>query len=90
MKKPSQAPKGVSVGPKVGIKPVKQVYRLVSKKNNVNTGGKKKDAEPTIEVSNSNPFDVLNSVENDIDLENPIVSSVEMVKPRSSQELSFN
>ncbi|GJR62915.1 hypothetical protein Tco_1505077 [Tanacetum coccineum] len=69
MKKPSQAPKGVSVGPKVGIKPVKQVYRLVSKKNNVNTGGKKKDAEPIIGVSNSNPFDVLNSVENDIDLE---------------------
>ncbi|GKB28698.1 hypothetical protein Tco_0868099, partial [Tanacetum coccineum] len=29
---------------------------------------KKKDVEPTIEVSNSNPFDVLNSVENDVDL----------------------
>ncbi|GJW64097.1 putative ribonuclease H-like domain-containing protein [Tanacetum coccineum] len=42
----------------------------VSKKNNVNTSGnKKKDAEPTIEVSNSNLFDVLNSVENDVDLD---------------------
>nr|GEV35360.1 hypothetical protein [Tanacetum cinerariifolium] len=41
----------------------------VSKKNNVNTSGNKKnDVEPTIEVSNSNPFDVLNSVENDVDL----------------------
>ncbi|GKC48855.1 RNA-directed DNA polymerase, eukaryota [Tanacetum coccineum] len=59
----------VPVGPKVGFKPVKQVYRQVSKKNNVNTNGnKKKDVEPTIEVSNSNLFDVLNSVENDVDL----------------------
>nr|GEU46696.1 hypothetical protein [Tanacetum cinerariifolium] len=55
LKKPSQAPRSVQVGPKVGFKPVKQVYRHVSKKNNVNT-------------SNSNPIDVLNSVENDIDL----------------------
>ncbi|GJW76805.1 stigma-specific STIG1 family protein [Tanacetum coccineum] len=42
LKKPSQAPKGVSVGPKVGFKPAKQVYRQVSKKNNINTSGKKK------------------------------------------------
>nr|GEY61011.1 hypothetical protein [Tanacetum cinerariifolium] len=57
------------VGPKVGFKPVKQVYRHVSKKNNANTSGnKKKDAESRKEVSNSNPFDVLNSVENDVNL----------------------
>nr|GEU88905.1 hypothetical protein [Tanacetum cinerariifolium] len=71
MKKPSQAPRGVSVGPKVGFKLVKKVFRQVSKKNNVNTSGNKKkdaDAEPTIKVSNSNLFDVLNSVENDVDL----------------------
>ncbi|GKB70503.1 rice salt sensitive 3-like protein [Tanacetum coccineum] len=69
MKKPGQAPRGVPVGPKVGFKPVKQVFRHVSKKNNVNTSGNKKkdaDAEPTIEVSNSNSFDVLNSVEIDV------------------------
>ncbi|GJU21121.1 hypothetical protein Tco_1154463 [Tanacetum coccineum] len=47
MKKPSQTHRGVPVGPKVGFKPVKQVYR---------------------QVSNSNPFDVLNSVENNVDL----------------------
>ncbi|GJV49229.1 hypothetical protein Tco_1439441 [Tanacetum coccineum] len=42
---------------------------VVSKKNNVSTSGnKKKDAEPTIEVSKSNSFDVLNSVEKDVDL----------------------
>ncbi|GJS90505.1 hypothetical protein Tco_0773141 [Tanacetum coccineum] len=42
----------VPVGPKVGFKPVKQVYRQVFKKNNVNTNGnKKKDVEPTIEVT---------------------------------------
>ncbi|GJS43860.1 hypothetical protein Tco_0812807 [Tanacetum coccineum] len=69
IKKTSQTPRGVPVGAKVGFKPVKQVYRQVSKKNNVDTSStKKKDAEPTIEVSNSNPFDVLNSVENDVDL----------------------
>ncbi|GKA51535.1 hypothetical protein Tco_0744731 [Tanacetum coccineum] len=50
-KKPSQAPRGVPVGPNVRFKPVKQVYRQVSKKNNVNTrGNKKKDAEPTKEI----------------------------------------
>ncbi|GJS93426.1 putative reverse transcriptase domain-containing protein [Tanacetum coccineum] len=69
MKNPSQAPKGVSIGPKVGFKPTKQVFRQVSKKNNVNTSSnKKKDAEPTIKVSNSNPFNVLNSVKNDVNL----------------------
>ncbi|GKB33812.1 high affinity nitrate transporter 2.6-like protein, partial [Tanacetum coccineum] len=69
MKKPSQTPRGVPVGPKVGFKPVNQVYRHVSKKNNVNTNGnKKKDVELTIKVSNSNLFDVLNSVENDVNL----------------------
>ncbi|GKC76791.1 hypothetical protein Tco_1127565, partial [Tanacetum coccineum] len=30
--------------------------------------GPKKDADPTKEVSNSNPIDLLNSVENDVDL----------------------
>ncbi|GKE02185.1 hypothetical protein Tco_1390168 [Tanacetum coccineum] len=35
-KKPSQAPSGVSVGPKVGFKPVKE-YRPVSKKPTANT-----------------------------------------------------
>ncbi|GJW03695.1 reverse transcriptase domain-containing protein [Tanacetum coccineum] len=67
LKKPSQAPRGVLVGPKVGYKPVKQVYR--PKKNNVNTSGnKKKDSESTKEVSNLNPFDGLNSIENDVEL----------------------
>ncbi|GJU15739.1 reverse transcriptase domain-containing protein [Tanacetum coccineum] len=66
---PSQAPRGVLVGPKVGFKLVKQLYRLVSKKNNVNTNGNKKnDVESTKKVSNPNPFDMLNSVENDVDL----------------------
>ncbi|GJX15804.1 putative RNA-directed DNA polymerase [Tanacetum coccineum] len=46
LKNPSQASRGVSVGPKLGFKPVKQVYTPVSKKNNVNTSSfKTKDAE---------------------------------------------
>nr|GEV38416.1 hypothetical protein [Tanacetum cinerariifolium] len=48
LKKPIQAPRGVSVGPKVRFKPAKQVYRSVSKKPTLNTSGnKKKDVEPT-------------------------------------------
>nr|GEU59123.1 hypothetical protein [Tanacetum cinerariifolium] len=63
LKNPSQASRGVPVGPKVGFKSVKQVYRHVSKKNNVNTSGnKKKDAESRKEVSNPNLFGVFNSV----------------------------
>ncbi|GKD22181.1 hypothetical protein Tco_1223884, partial [Tanacetum coccineum] len=54
LKKPSQAPRGVPVGPKVGFKPTKQVHRHVSKKTNVNTGeNKKKNVEPTKEANSS-------------------------------------
>ncbi|GKC86766.1 retrotransposon protein, putative, ty1-copia subclass [Tanacetum coccineum] len=49
-KKPSQAPRGVSVGPRVGFKPTKE-YRPVSKKPTANTiGTKKKGVEPTKEL----------------------------------------
>nr|GEW82755.1 reverse transcriptase domain-containing protein [Tanacetum cinerariifolium] len=55
----------VPVGPKVGFKPQKE-YRPITKKPNASSSGnKKKGVEPTIEVSNSNPFNVLNSVDND-------------------------
>ncbi|GKB55722.1 ribonuclease H-like domain-containing protein, partial [Tanacetum coccineum] len=65
VKKPSQTSRGVSVGPKMGFKPHKE-YRLVPKKSTASSSGnKKKCVEPTIEVSNSNPFDVLNLVDND-------------------------
>ncbi|GKC77532.1 hypothetical protein Tco_1128306, partial [Tanacetum coccineum] len=54
--------------PKVGFKPHKE-YRPVPKKPNASSSGnKKKCVEPNIEVSNSNPFDVLNSVDNDVEL----------------------
>nr|GEV24608.1 hypothetical protein [Tanacetum cinerariifolium] len=65
VKKPSQTFRGVLVGPKIGFKPQKE-YRLVLKKPNASSSGnKKKGVEHNIEVSNSNPFDVLNSVDND-------------------------
>ncbi|GJW36172.1 retrovirus-related pol polyprotein from transposon TNT 1-94 [Tanacetum coccineum] len=52
------------VGPKVGFKPAKE-YRPVAKKPTANTSSiKKKGVEPAKEVSNSYPFDVLNSVVN--------------------------
>ncbi|GKE53644.1 hypothetical protein Tco_1488800, partial [Tanacetum coccineum] len=94
MKKPGQALRGVLVGPKVGFKPVKQVLRQVSKKNNVNTSGNKKkdvDAKPTIEVSNSNPFYVLNSIENDVDLgTNGETSNLASNKANSGGSSSWN
>ncbi|GJX40124.1 zinc finger, CCHC-type containing protein [Tanacetum coccineum] len=67
VKKPSQTSRGVLVGPKMGFKPQKE-YRHVPKKPASSNGNKKKSVEPTIEVSNSNPFEVLNSVNNDEEL----------------------
>ncbi|GJU58812.1 hypothetical protein Tco_1236578 [Tanacetum coccineum] len=68
------------------------MYRHVSKKNNVNTSGnQKKDAEPTIEVSNSNQLDVLNSVENDVDLgTNDGTSNLASKKTNSSGSSFWN
>ncbi|GKB81383.1 zinc finger, CCHC-type containing protein [Tanacetum coccineum] len=64
VKKPSQTSRGILVGSKMGFKPHKE-YRPVTKKSTASSSGnKKKGAEPTIEVSNSIPFDVLNSVDN--------------------------
>nr|GEV51035.1 hypothetical protein [Tanacetum cinerariifolium] len=67
VKKPSQTSRGVPVGPKMGFKPQKE-YLPVSKKHNASSSGnKKKCVEPTIEVNNSNSFDVFNSVDNDVE-----------------------
>ncbi|GJY72848.1 retrotransposon protein, putative, unclassified [Tanacetum coccineum] len=64
IKKTSQTPKGFLDGQKMGFKP-KQVYQPVSKKPAANSSvNKKKEVDHTKEVSESNPFDVLNSVEN--------------------------
>ncbi|GJY05952.1 putative reverse transcriptase domain-containing protein [Tanacetum coccineum] len=69
LKNPRQAARGIQVGPNVAFKPIKQVYRHVSNRNNVSFSGKKKQvAVASKEVGNSNPFDVLNSVEKDDDL----------------------
>ncbi|GKG19923.1 hypothetical protein Tco_0377022, partial [Tanacetum coccineum] len=51
----------------MGFKPQKE-YRPVTKKPNASfSGNKKKGVEATIEVTNSNPFNVLNSVDNDVE-----------------------
>nr|GEW45853.1 protein pyricularia oryzae resistance 21-like [Tanacetum cinerariifolium] len=67
MKKPSQTSRGVPVGLKVGFKPHKE-YSHVPKEPTSSSGNKKKRVEPTNEVTNSNPFEVLNSVDNDVEL----------------------
>ncbi|GKE38179.1 hypothetical protein Tco_1461584, partial [Tanacetum coccineum] len=91
MKKTTQAPKGFSVGSKIGFKPAKEC-RHVSKKPTANgSGNKKNDVEPTNKVSNSNPFDVLNSVENDLDLgTNGGTSNSASKEPNSSGSLFWN
>ncbi|GJY47368.1 cytokinin dehydrogenase 3-like protein [Tanacetum coccineum] len=67
LKKTSQTPKGIPVGQKMGFKP-KQVFQPVSKKSTANTRGKMNNPESTKEVSKSNPFEVLTSVDNDVNL----------------------
>ncbi|GKD43465.1 ribonuclease H-like domain-containing protein, partial [Tanacetum coccineum] len=67
VKKPSQTSRGVPVGPKMAFKPQKEYPPVTKKPNASSSGNKKKGVEPTIEVSNSNPFDVLNSVNNDVE-----------------------
>ncbi|GKB75171.1 retrotransposon protein, putative, ty1-copia subclass [Tanacetum coccineum] len=68
VKKPSQTSRGIQVGPKMGFKPQKEYIPVPKKAIASFSGNKKKGVKPTIEVSNSNPFDVLNSVDNDEEL----------------------
>ncbi|GKA36054.1 hypothetical protein Tco_0722545 [Tanacetum coccineum] len=68
LKKINQTPKGIPVRQKMGFKP-KQVYQPIFKKSTANTCGKKmNNSESTKEVSKSNPFEVLTSIDNDVDL----------------------
>ncbi|GJY14615.1 reverse transcriptase domain-containing protein, partial [Tanacetum coccineum] len=50
---------------KIGFKPTTEVNSKNSTANS--NGNKKKGEEPTTKVSNSNPFDVLNSVDNEVE-----------------------
>nr|GEW18076.1 hypothetical protein [Tanacetum cinerariifolium] len=65
MKKPSQTPRVVPVGTKIGFKHQKEYQHVTKKPNASSSGNKEKGTKHTIEVSNSNPFDVFNSVDND-------------------------
>nr|GEV08084.1 hypothetical protein [Tanacetum cinerariifolium] len=51
---------------KMAFKPQKEYRRVTKKPNASSSGNKKKGLEPSVEVSNSNTFDVLNSVDNDV------------------------
>nr|GEU45033.1 hypothetical protein [Tanacetum cinerariifolium] len=73
LQKPRQAVRRVSVGsklsPKFQFNPTKQVYQPVSKKNVASLNGTKKQVGVARqEVSTSNPFDALNTVEKDDEL----------------------
>nr|GFA77637.1 hypothetical protein [Tanacetum cinerariifolium] len=64
LKKPTQTPKGVLVGLKVGFKSAKQVYRPVSKKPSANTSENQKKMYNLLKRLVSQTL--LNSVENDV------------------------
>nr|GEX48735.1 hypothetical protein [Tanacetum cinerariifolium] len=64
MKKHSQTLRGVSVSPKIGFKPQKGHRHVPKKPNTSSSSNKKEGVEPTIKVCKSNPFDVLNLVDN--------------------------
>ncbi|GKB65092.1 hypothetical protein Tco_0921278 [Tanacetum coccineum] len=67
-KKTSQTPKGFPIGPKMAFKP-NQEYRPVTKKHTANSSSnKKKGVNSTSKVSDSNLFEVLNSVDNDVEM----------------------
>ncbi|GKB53279.1 hypothetical protein Tco_0904032 [Tanacetum coccineum] len=51
LKNPRQATRGVQVGTNVAFKPLKQVYRPVSNRNNASSSGKKKQAVVTSKES---------------------------------------
>ncbi|GJX99086.1 retrotransposon protein, putative, ty1-copia subclass [Tanacetum coccineum] len=68
LRKPSQTSRGVPVGLKMGFKPQKEYRPILKKPTASSSVNKKKGVEPTIEVSNSNPFEVLNSIDNDVEL----------------------
>ncbi|GJV37264.1 hypothetical protein Tco_1409741 [Tanacetum coccineum] len=53
---------------KNGFKPQKEYIPVPKKTTASFSSNKKKGVEPTIEVSNFNPFEVLNSVDNDVEL----------------------
>ncbi|GJY06273.1 hypothetical protein Tco_0373327 [Tanacetum coccineum] len=95
LKTPIQALRGVLAGPKVRFKPIKE-YRPVSKKPAANTSGtKKKEVKPTKEISNSNLFDVLNSIVNggeldDHDSEDEVESvDNDMARSMASDSVDF-
>ncbi|GKB31171.1 retrotransposon protein, putative, unclassified [Tanacetum coccineum] len=92
LKKPSQPSRGVPVGPKVGFKTTKQVLELFLKSLIPTLVViRKKDAECRKEVSNSNPFDVLNSIENDVDLgTNEETSNLDSKEANSSGSSFWN
>ncbi|GKD29165.1 hypothetical protein Tco_1239943, partial [Tanacetum coccineum] len=58
-----ECPKNTCAGEKKTAKKPSQTSRVYC------SGNKKKGVEPTMEVSNSNPFDVLNSVDNDVEFD---------------------
>ncbi|GKA90438.1 hypothetical protein Tco_0812308, partial [Tanacetum coccineum] len=69
LKKPSQASKGISVGPKVGFKPATEYRPVLKKLTNNTSDNKKKGAEPTKEVDylgDHDSEDEVESVDNDM------------------------
>ncbi|GJT61909.1 retrotransposon protein, putative, unclassified, partial [Tanacetum coccineum] len=90
LKKLIQTSRGVPVGPKVGFKPHKE-YRPVPKKPTASlSGNKKKGVAHINEVSNSNPFDVLFLGKDPFDVLNSVDNNVELGTNRRTINLVNN
>ncbi|GKD78238.1 hypothetical protein Tco_1340859 [Tanacetum coccineum] len=74
---PSQTSRGVPVGQKIGFKPQKEYIHVPKKTIAGSSGNKNKGVVPTIKVKNSNLFEVLNSIDNDVDTTTtPIIDKI--------------
>nr|GEX33849.1 reverse transcriptase domain-containing protein [Tanacetum cinerariifolium] len=75
----------------IALEVAKNLRKHSQASRGVLVGPKKKDVEPTKEVSNANPFDVLNLVENDVELGiNSGASNLASKKANSSGSLFWN
>ncbi|GJY03577.1 hypothetical protein Tco_0369517 [Tanacetum coccineum] len=81
LKKTSQTPKGFSVGQKMGFKPTKQVYQPVSKKPTGNTSvNKKKNVDPTKEVTTNSSRSSFWNVDTSSLSTNPVIEKIDKIK----------
>nr|GEX79287.1 hypothetical protein [Tanacetum cinerariifolium] len=82
-------PPRYSGGSENGFKPQNEYRHVLKKPNASSNGNKKKVVKPTIEVSNANPIEVLNSIGNDVELRTNVGSTNLVNNEATSSGSSF-